>query len=206
MTKPIVFCAGAHKGEEFDGWFRRGYDIVAIEPQEELCEKLRKKYPSTAVINAALWKEMGKREIFYGGYTSLATLREERTWNGRFKDYGWDHKKTINTTTLDTLIDFFGVPDALHMDIEGSEKYALKGLSQPIRVVAFEYDVMFLEDAIKCVKMLAALGEYVFSIRIGESTTYMEGLDHDEAAGTLTDLARNPKNWGMIDAIIKEKA
>ena len=40
--------------------------------------------------------------------------------------------------TLDSLIDEYGLPQFIKLDIEGYESYALRGLSQPVPFIQFE--------------------------------------------------------------------
>jgi len=198
----MVFDAGAHTGEEIPSWIRHGYDkIVAIEPLADLCEKISKQYPDVIVVNAALWKNDGKHEMYFGGYTSLATLQKQRTKSGRFKNYGWGNTQIVETITLDTLIERYGVPELIKMDIEGAELEALQGLSVPVDNVSFEYVSEEIERALQCCEQLCKLGEYRFIIRTGESTSIAHNQTLEQVSGRLLELSKDIKIWGMVTAI-----
>lgn len=205
MTK-MIFYAGAHKGEEIESLKRIGYDkIVAIEPQLELCKEMSLSFPDITVINAALWSSAGEMELHYGGYSTLATLVEKRTLNGKFKDYGWNYATKVKTITLDSIIEDHGIPKTISMDIEGAELHALYGLSHPIEEINFEYDMGFLNDAIGCLKRIEELSTYEYIIRSGESNVIEEGIDSERAVQILLSLSSSrPDMWGMINAINKE--
>src|SRR5262249_60695009 len=54
----------------------------------------------------------------------------------------WDETAAIevNVVTLDSLIDEFGVPDYIKIDVEGFDLEVLRGLSQPIALLSVEFN------------------------------------------------------------------
>jgi hypothetical protein len=48
------------------------------------------------------------------------------------------NEKTVETVTLDSLIEKYGIPDYIKIDVEGHEWECLEGLNQNIRVISFE--------------------------------------------------------------------
>jgi FkbM family methyltransferase len=57
----------------------------------------------------------------------------------------WDREEVVQTTTLDALIDQFGVPDFCKIDVEGFEFEVLRGLSRPVGTISREYTSGVLE-------------------------------------------------------------
>jgi len=74
-------------------------------------------------------------------------------------------KRTVmeKSITIDRLIELYGIPDILKMDIEGSEAIALQGLTQKCGLVIFEWSEEFFYGATECVKRLKELGYNLFS-------------------------------------------
>jgi hypothetical protein len=61
------------------------------------------------------------------------------------------------------LIEEYGQPDYIKIDVEGLEQDVLRGLRRPIDYVSFEFTLPELpHDAIACVRLLMANGAYRF--------------------------------------------
>jgi hypothetical protein len=76
-------------------------------------------------------------------------------------DYArWPSKEMVQVTTLDNLIAQFELPRFCKIDAEGYELKILKGLSQPIRFIQFEYVPPFREQVIECIGVLSGLGTH----------------------------------------------
>jgi hypothetical protein len=74
-------------------------------------------------------------------------------------------------TTLDELIGSYGVPDFCKLDVEGFELEVLKGLSQPVRALSFEFTFERLDTRLAAVEHVARLGMGRFNFSYGESLT-----------------------------------
>src|SRR5262249_32464334 len=81
----------------------------------------------------------------------------------------WNRRIDVETITLDTLIERFGMPAFVKIDVEGSEPSVLAGLSRPVRSLSFEYLPRALEHVRACAARLRALGRYRFNWSSGES-------------------------------------
>lgn len=70
----------------------------------------------------------------------------------RFKSYTWSAPVKIPITTLDKLIEKYGKPHFIKIDVEGYELEVLKGLTQAINWISFEYTVPEqTQKAIDCI-------------------------------------------------------
>ena len=94
-------------------------------------------------------------------------------------------------TTLDALIAAHGRPALCKIDVEGFEAEVLRGLSQPLPLVSFEYLPAAITVAYACLARLAALGEYEFNWFVGESHRWASPtwLDAGAMAAQLDTLA-----------------
>jgi FkbM family methyltransferase len=81
----------------------------------------------------------------------------------RFAAVRWDRQVPVVVTTLDALIERFGMPAFCKIDVEGSEPAALQGLSQPIGALSFEYIPAVGEATRACLARLEDLGEYEYN-------------------------------------------
>jgi hypothetical protein len=84
---------------------------------------------------------------------------------------GWIEKpKLIQTidvkvTTLDRLIDTFGMPDFIKIDVEGFELSVLRGLSRTPRFLSFEFNAETTESTLACIDRFRG---FTFNYLIGE--------------------------------------
>jgi hypothetical protein len=69
------------------------------------------------------------------------------------------------------LIEKYGIPQFIKIDVEGYELEVLKGLSHPINAISFEYTVPEqAEKLVTCIKRIEELdGKTLFNYSIGES-------------------------------------
>jgi hypothetical protein len=89
--------------------------------------------------------------------------------SGRFAAYSWDETLMVPVTTLDSLIQDFGLPCFCKIDVEGFEAEVLAGLSKPIEALSFEFTPELTKTTVGCVAHLAAIGAYEFNFDVNES-------------------------------------
>ena len=88
--------------------------------------------------------------------------------SGRF-EFGWQHPIEVEVTTLDELIAIYGKPVFCKIDVEGLELDAVRGLSQAIPTLSFEFTPEYLDAAHACIAHLGLLGFTRFTYSLGES-------------------------------------
>lgn len=75
----------------------------------------------------------------------------------------------VPTETLDNVIRKLGVPEYIKIDVEGSEKEVITGLSTPVRFLSFENCTpVFLNEGIESINHLEHIsnGKAVFNIYV----------------------------------------
>ena len=86
----------------------------------------------------------------------------------------YDNTKEVETITLDQLSDYYGIPNAIKLDVEGYELNALQGLTRGIALIWFEANLPeFKEESILSVEKLVAIDRnyrFNYSVNTTENT------------------------------------
>lgn len=173
----LCFDIGAHVGNRLRAWRRLGARVVAVEPQPLFMRWLRRCYgadPNVMLVEEAIGAEPGQGTLLISRRTPTVTTLSAG-WAGEvqraasFQNVRWETSALVPVTTLDELIARFGRPAFCKIDIEGYELEALRGLSQPLPALSFEYVPATVDIALGCLDRLADLGDYRFNLTVGES-------------------------------------
>jgi len=171
----LCFDVGANIGDITGLFLKLGARVVAVEPQKENIDRLQQRFSSDSrftLVPKAIGAQDGSAELMVCNASDCSSLSpdfaETLSRSGRVPStYKWEQRQTVPVTTLDALIAQLGRPDFVKIDVEGYEAEVLKGLSQPLPSVSFEYTPERLQPAFDCIARLAALGRYKFNFTVG---------------------------------------
>lgn len=195
----LCFDIGAHVGNRTVAWLRLGARVVAVEPQAHLLDWLRRLHgrsPALTTVRAAVGSVPGTATLRHDPRNpTVSTLSEE--WikavrrDPSFGGVRWRTAERVAVTTLDALIAEYGRPVLCKIDVEGYEAEALRGLSQPLPIVSFEYIPAAMNVAHACLDQLTSLGAYHYNWFEGESHRWVSRrwLTSGEMATQLDQLA-----------------
>jgi len=173
----LTFDIGAHAGNRVRALADLGCRVVAVEPQPAFAELLRaafRRTPSVTIVEAAVSDEVGRRTLLISDRTPTVTTIDEgwraaRARDADFAGVEWNRTVDVDTLTLDALIERFGTPAFVKIDVEGSEPAVLRGLTQPIPALSFEYLPQALGEVERSVARLEALSPYEYNWSLGET-------------------------------------
>lgn len=203
----LVFDIGANVGDKTDLFLKLGAKVIAVEPQESCWRLLKHRFKdkNVTVITSALSFKEGKVTMFTDKSPTISSISQD--WistvkkNGRFSNsHKWAGKVTADTTTLDELIAQYGKPAFCKIDVEGAELEVLKGLTQPISAISFEFISEQAEVAINCTEYLSKLSQSQFNYYMGETMSFemQNWVDSDEIKTIILKMTKELKNSGDI--------
>jgi FkbM family methyltransferase len=173
----LVFDVGAHAGNRTRAFASLNCRVVALEPQPDFIRLLR-----TVLANASGVEIVAAAVTDHEGYVTLAvsertptvttvveSWREVRSREEGFDGVHWNRQIEVKATTLDRLIEQFGLPAFVKIDVEGAEPRVLAGLSHPVPALSFEYLPTALDQVRDCLATLCELAPYDYNFSIGES-------------------------------------
>jgi FkbM family methyltransferase len=177
----LVFDCGANMGLKTKTFLACGATVVAVEPQPHLVGEIRALHgrnPRLTLVQAALGREPGRATLSLHDIDGVASLK--RDWTT-----GWRGEISVEVTTMDHLIERFGTPKFVKMDIEGSEPEALAGLTRGEGIEYFSIEVSHQPQRVdsmnRCLEMLSRLGTMSYQLTSQESMVSITGGWIDEA-------------------------
>lgn len=204
---PRIFDIGANVGEKTEHYLSlNASQVVSVEPIPACLNFLQsrfKNFPNVVIVPMCISNFKGSVTFFLSDQSSCYSTVDEDWKFGRFKDLTWSRSIIVPTTTLDELIECYGMPDFCKIDVEGYELNVLKGMTKPIPYLSFEFAYEFLDQKTKpCLEYLYSLGYRSFNVAIGDTEAF-NGTGKWVSLETLFDYLKNrsdPLCWGDIYA------
>jgi hypothetical protein len=99
------------------------------------------------------------------------------------------------------LIQLYGKPNLIKVDVEGSEYECISSLTQKVDTLCFEWASETINNSIKCLEYLQTLGFDKFYIQNEDNYTFVpEQHSYYDIIFTKENLSKTipKKDWGMI--------
>lgn len=177
----ICFDIGAHVGNRTSVMIGLGARTVALEPQRVYYRLLRLLFGRKAMIlPLAAGRSAGTSTIRLSpGNPTLATMSDgwistvsaAENWRG----IEWPKSEAVQVTTLDELIARFGKPGFVKIDVEGYEHEVLKGLSEPVQSLSFEFMPADIDVALECLDRIDGLDTFIYNLSFSERSKMQFG-------------------------------
>ena len=168
----LIFDVGANCGTKSSIFLRLGARVVAVEPDPVSQERLTRRFvlrrlrrlPITIVPKAlsdgegveTMWVDVpGSAKNTLSSKWVTALRSDEERFGARLE---FATESMVETTTLDQLIEGYGMPQFIKIDVEGLEPRVLAGLSRPVPCLSFEVNLPeFRTEGTKCILTLQDL-------------------------------------------------
>ncbi len=172
----LCFDIGAHLGSRTRAFLDLGARVVAVEPQPRCAAYIEQRWGRDRrckVISKGIGAQPGKATLHINSMNPTISTFAPNSWRKAMAAAArqrecWDQRIEVEMTTLDRMIEEFGVPHFCKIDVEGFESQALAGLSHPLPALSFEF-ISFEKDRMSaCLRRLEDLGAYRFNWSLRE--------------------------------------
>jgi len=192
----LIFDIGAYDGHKTAAFVEICRKVISCEPDPDsfqiISTRFRKYKNRVHLLNWAVYDKPGEallqRNIKGSAFSTLNAqwkdiLEEDhgKRWSEEIK-FEQNISVVAKTTTLDHLIEQFGVPDFIKIDVEGSELQVIKGLTRKINAVSFECLLPeFLSQLLDILARLISMDtRYHFNIIYNEELILPKAVSYQE--------------------------
>jgi FkbM family methyltransferase len=169
----LLFDIGANRGDATVAGIEKGYKVIALEPAPRVFAELIRNFiyePKVIPLRLAAGEEVGKRLEFYECVEDgLSTLEKSWLADPGMPYYGKEFRTiSVNTCTVDWLVEKYGQPDLIKIDVEGAEWQVLRGMSKYSGKIALEWTQETLDQHEDQLKYLKSIGYTKFQMQFIE--------------------------------------
>jgi FkbM family methyltransferase len=159
----LLFDVGANRGDATVIGLQKGYKVIALEPAPRIYAQLvntfiynSKVIPLKAAVSDT---SNGYVEFYEAEEDGLSTLNKDWLTSSELPYNGKPYREVkANTITLDALVNIYGKPDLIKIDVEGAEWSVFKGMTKHYGVLTFEWTDVTLGEHCSQLEYLSSLG------------------------------------------------
>lgn len=141
----MLFDIGANRGDVVFAGTKKGFNkIIALEPAPRIYKELVSNFlydPRVIPLKLAVSDSIDQTIEFYeADEDGLSTINKD--WlTSETMPYNGKPYRTIraNTITIDKLVEIYGEPDLIKIDVEGAEWSVFKGMTKYHGMLSFEW-------------------------------------------------------------------
>ena len=222
MTQNLIYDVGLHLGEDTEFYLKKGFNVVAVEANPVNAAKTADRLKAyveagqLTIVNKAITRDEGPTTFFVSDLSIWGTT--DPKWAERNRRLGSSiNEITISGIPFYRLLEAYGVPYYMKIDIEGADTLCLEGLlasADRPKYVSLESSKTSFDDLVNEFCLLQKLGYRKYKIvaqhRIEEQrlpNPAREGrfIDHVFEEGSSGAFGRElPGEWMSLEQALKE--
>jgi FkbM family methyltransferase len=153
-------------------------------------------------INYAICDNSGQDITFYSCTTANTISTLNKAWladpMSRFHKYPYKEIQ-CKTKTIDDLLDMYGVPDLIKVDVEGGEYSCISSLKRKVPFLCFEWASEVNNITFQCLDHLASLGFTHFFVQFQDNYTFRPTeYTTLENVKAILNKTTPKQEWGMM--------
>ena len=205
VDRSLIFDVGCNDGQDADFYLKKGFRVVGVEANPALCEALKKRFANEIaegrfmLVCEAIAEQAGEVEFYFNEIENIRStmMRDHAELAAAL---GRPPTKTVvPSITFPTLIEKFGVPYFMKVDIEGADLLCLEGLFPFDEVPLFlstEYPLS-LTGQIRVLLLLRKLGYRRFQV-IDQKSVPAQIPPHPAREGQYVDVKLEFNGSGLF--------
>jgi FkbM family methyltransferase len=159
----LLFDIGANRGDAVLAGLQQGYKVIALEPAPKIYSELVKNFiynPNVVPLRFAASDSNNERIEFYECIEDgLSTMEKAWLTDPRMPYNGKEFRTiSVSTCTVDWLVETYGAPDLIKIDVEGAEWSVFKGMTKRYGTLVFEWTQETLREHQEQLMYLRDLG------------------------------------------------
>ena len=166
-SENLIFDVGANKGNKVKAFRKMGFKVVAIEPEKRSLETLYYRFGkdkkviivekgisnNEETLKLQITESRSGLNTFSNKWVNILKTTEKNRWNQK---YDFNTYYEVSVTTLDKLIECYGMPNFIKIDVEGFELNVILGLGVLPRYLSFESNLPeFISETIAIIERLS---------------------------------------------------
>ena len=201
----MYFDIGANIGKWSLSNISKCDKIISVEASPVTFKKLVNNCKNDKVIllNYAVCNNNGNDITFYHAKCdTLSTINKHWLTDKNSRFYNHPYTEVIcKTTSIDKLIEEYGMPELIKIDVEGGEYECVSSLTCKNKLICFEWASETNDITLKCLDHLFNLGYTQYHIQNGDDylfrPTDADFYDIDNIKTKLSNTIPK-KDWGML--------
>lgn len=201
-----AFDIGANIGNCTTWFLGHGYDkVICVEPDTRTFVHLNNRFgydDRVVLLPVALSETTTEIDFYESSAPTVSTADPEWVKASRFAgQFTWTPVK-VKSLTLDSLIETYGNPDFIKIDVEGYELQVIKGLNKKVNcIIGFEWAEEKWMEIQETIKHLQNIGYTDYSFTYADDLNETLNLSYGswETCDIHKDIDPTKKDkWGMI--------
>ena len=183
----VFFDIGANRGDATVVGLEKGYKVIALEPAPRIYKELVSNFiynPNVIPLKLAVSDTSDEVVEFYEAQEDGLSSLEKAWLTDEAMPYNGKPFRTIKATTItiDKLVEIYGEPNLIKIDVEGAEWSVFKGMTKRYGMLTFEWTDATVEEHT-------------------QQLIYLQSLGYTEVAPQFIEHhLQQPQNWQPISS------